>query len=118
MPNKKPAKNAFSFYLDYAMTELRREGNVINSKQDAVPFAHGKWQSMSEDEKAPYKEKAADWKMRVRGTVRRGRLDCAGCCYSRVSLNFSCTLPCNPDWEQCLFSAINCVLCVTKMLLA
>ena len=40
---KKNPKNAFSFYLDYVMKEMRRNGEYCANKSDAVAVAHPQW---------------------------------------------------------------------------
>ena len=40
---KKAPKNAFSFYLDFTVKELRREGQNIGHKSEAVPYASERW---------------------------------------------------------------------------
>jgi len=41
--SKKSPKNAFSFYLDYAVKELRQNGEYCANKSEAVPYAHAQW---------------------------------------------------------------------------
>ena len=41
--SKKAPKNAFSFYLDYTLKEMRRNGEHVSSKAEAVPYAHAQW---------------------------------------------------------------------------
>ena len=37
-------RNAFSFFLDEQVDQLKVEGFTINSKKDAVPAASARWQ--------------------------------------------------------------------------
>lgn len=79
MPAKKrQSKNAFSFYLDEAIVQLRRQGKFIRAKHEAVPFVIEKWKSMTAEEKVPYEKLARDAKLNKDGIFRYGRLDCTG----------------------------------------
>lgn len=41
---KKPARNAFYFFMKELEPQLRREGRVFpNGMQDVVPIAHPRW---------------------------------------------------------------------------
>ena len=40
---KKNPRNAFSFFLDDAVKELRRQGQDVASKKEAVPLSNQKW---------------------------------------------------------------------------
>ena len=40
---KKNPKNAFSFYLDYALKELRENGQRVANKSEAMPYACEQW---------------------------------------------------------------------------
>nr|CAB3263593.1 protein maelstrom 2-like [Phallusia mammillata] len=75
---KKAPRNAFSFYLDEAMKEFKRQGKPVSNKSEAVPLVHETWKNMSPKEKAPYEAKAKEWKMTNRNQPRPGRLDCTG----------------------------------------
>ncbi|XP_076822345.1 protein maelstrom homolog isoform X2 [Clavelina lepadiformis] len=75
---KKAPKNAFSFYLDDVVIELRRSGKSVANKSEAVPLVNDKWKNMTKEEKAPYEQKAKEWKLMNRQQPRSGRLDCTG----------------------------------------
>ena len=40
---KKNPKNAFSFFLDEKIPELRRQGHAVTYKGDAVPYCSDEW---------------------------------------------------------------------------
>ena len=75
---KKNQKNAFSFYLDYIVKELRSEGKHFGNKSEAVPYASERWKDLTPQEKSIYEQKAKDWKVNQKQQPRSGRLDCTG----------------------------------------
>ncbi|XP_039270033.2 protein maelstrom homolog [Styela clava] len=80
MPKKKQApKNAFSFYLDDMIPELRQKGINIRGKHEAVPHVHRMWKELTQAEKSSYEERARQWKItKSERPFRPGRLDCTG----------------------------------------
>ena len=45
-PVKKNLKNGFNFYMDDYIPELRRQGIVIDHKQEAVPYLLADWKAL------------------------------------------------------------------------
>ena len=67
-PPKKPPKNAFSFYMDEFIPDLKKKGVKINHKreflawlrhnddnlEEAVPYLLAEWKALPKEEKHPY----------------------------------------------------------------
>lgn len=66
--NKNP-RNAFSFFLDEQVEQLKLEGFSIGSKKDAVPAACARWKNLPEEMKEKYKEKEKEWKLKKKNTM-------------------------------------------------
>nr|XP_022328465.1 protein maelstrom homolog isoform X2 [Crassostrea virginica] len=65
---KKPARNAFYFFMKDLEPVLKKEGRVFpNGMQDIVPIAHPRWKDLPEKDKALYEKKAKDYKKMMRG---------------------------------------------------
>ncbi|ESP00081.1 hypothetical protein LOTGIDRAFT_158312 [Lottia gigantea] len=65
---KKPARNAFYFYMKELEPSLRKEGRVFpNGMADVVPVAHPRWKSLPESEKDRFESMAKEYKARMRG---------------------------------------------------
>lgn len=78
--NKNP-RNAFSFFLDEQVEQLKLEGFTITSKKDAVPAACARWKKVPEEMKEKYREKEREWKLKKKNsnkdklTGRRERME-------------------------------------------
>eukprot|EP00105_Crassostrea_gigas_P035783 XP_019919931.1 PREDICTED: protein maelstrom homolog [Crassostrea gigas] len=77
---KKPARNAFYFFMKDIEPALRKEGRVFpNGVQDLVPIAHPRWKALPEKDKAIYERKAKECKKQMKGVEGdRFRMDNQG----------------------------------------
>ncbi|KAL4226483.1 hypothetical protein ACF0H5_014466 [Mactra antiquata] len=65
---KKPARNAFYFFMKEIEPQLRREGRVFpNGMADVVVVAHPRWKQLPQKEKERFEEMAKREKNRMRG---------------------------------------------------
>ncbi|XP_060079963.1 uncharacterized protein LOC132559373 [Ylistrum balloti] len=64
---KKPARNAFYFFMLEIEPALRREGRVLNGMQDVVPIAHPRWKTLPDKEKQRFERMAKEYKGKRRG---------------------------------------------------
>ncbi|KAK6173461.1 hypothetical protein SNE40_016906 [Patella caerulea] len=65
---KKPARNAFYFYMKEIESDLRKEGRVFpNGMADLVPVAHPRWKELPEKEKERFEFMAKEYKSKMRG---------------------------------------------------
>ncbi|KAI0213529.1 maelstrom-like protein [Lamellibrachia satsuma] len=78
MPKKKQARNAFYWFMQDIIPDLRREGRVFpNGMQDVVPVATPRWKALSEADRERYENKAKLEKKRARQSGS-GRMDNIG----------------------------------------
>ncbi|CBY34310.1 unnamed protein product [Oikopleura dioica] len=67
--------------MDDYIPELRRQGIVIDHKQEAVPYLLADWKALSKEEKAPFEARAEEWKIATHGRNARPdheKLNCFG----------------------------------------
>ncbi|KAF6023508.1 MAEL [Bugula neritina] len=69
MPGKnKQQKNAFYFYMQELMQDLKREGRVFpGGLADVVPIAHPRFKALDDKEKERFENMAKEFKKRMRG---------------------------------------------------
>ncbi|XP_059824466.1 protein maelstrom homolog isoform X4 [Hypanus sabinus] len=62
MPRRKPARNAYHFFMLEKIPELRQRGIEVRGLKDAVPLCGSEWESLNESEKEKYVQMAHQWK--------------------------------------------------------
>ncbi|PNI48285.1 MAEL isoform 4 [Pan troglodytes] len=62
MPNRKPSRNAYYFFVQEKIPELRRRGLPVARVADAIPYCSADWALLREEEKEKYAEMAREWK--------------------------------------------------------
>ncbi|XP_057350952.1 protein maelstrom homolog isoform X4 [Manis pentadactyla] len=62
MPNRKASRNAFYFFVQEKMPELRRQGLSVARVADAIPYCSSDWMLLREEEKEKYTEMAREWR--------------------------------------------------------
>ncbi|XP_073077305.1 protein maelstrom homolog isoform X4 [Manis javanica] len=62
MPNRKASRNAFYFFVQEKMPELRRQGLSVSRVADAAPYCSSDWMLLREEEKKKYTEMAREWR--------------------------------------------------------
>lgn len=73
---KKAPRNAFSFFLDEKIEELKAQGFTIHNKGDGVSYANREWKNLPQELKEKYKRKEKEWKQKNK--IKPGKLDCRG----------------------------------------
>uniref|UniRef100_A0A6I8NJF3 Protein maelstrom homolog n=1 Tax=Ornithorhynchus anatinus TaxID=9258 RepID=A0A6I8NJF3_ORNAN len=62
MPNRRPTRNAYYFFVLEKMPELRRQGLAVSRVVDAIPLCSADWGLLTEEEREKYVEMAREWK--------------------------------------------------------
>ncbi|XP_004613785.1 protein maelstrom homolog [Sorex araneus] len=62
MPNRKASRNAYYFFVQEKIPELRRRGLPVARVADAIPYCSADWALLSEEEKEKYAEMAREWR--------------------------------------------------------
>ncbi|XP_036891032.1 protein maelstrom homolog isoform X1 [Sturnira hondurensis] len=62
MPNRKATRNAYYFFVQEKIPELRRRGLPVARVADAVPYCSADWALLGQDEKEKYAEMARAWR--------------------------------------------------------
>ncbi|XP_049633547.1 protein maelstrom homolog [Suncus etruscus] len=62
MPNRKASRNAYYFFVQEKIPELRRRGLPVARVADAIPYCSTDWALLSEEEKEKYAEMAREWR--------------------------------------------------------
>ncbi|XP_072901422.1 protein maelstrom homolog isoform X5 [Hemitrygon akajei] len=71
MPRRKPARNAYHFFMLEKIPELRQRGIEVRGLKDAVPLCGSEWESLNESEKEKYVQMAHQWKAEKEKTVNK-----------------------------------------------
>ncbi|XP_008151329.2 protein maelstrom homolog [Eptesicus fuscus] len=62
MPNRKATRNAYYFFVQEKIPELRRRGLPVARVADAIPHCSADWALLSQDEKEKYADMARAWR--------------------------------------------------------
>nr|2CTO_A Chain A, novel protein [Homo sapiens] len=62
MPNRKASRNAYYFFVQEKIPELRRRGLPVARVADAIPYCSSDWALLREEEKEKYAEMAREWR--------------------------------------------------------
>ncbi|XP_054443541.1 protein maelstrom homolog [Pteronotus mesoamericanus] len=62
MPNRKASRNAYYFFVQEKIPELRRRGLPVARVADAVPYCSADWALLGQDEKEKYADMARAWR--------------------------------------------------------
>lgn len=62
MPNKKAGRNAYFFFVQDMIPELRRRGMQVSGVKEAIPLCSDQWAILSVEEKERYAERARKFK--------------------------------------------------------
>ncbi|XP_063481125.1 protein maelstrom homolog isoform X4 [Symphalangus syndactylus] len=62
MPNRKASRNAYYFFVQEKIPELRRRGLPVARVADAIPYCSADWTLLREEEKEKYAEMAREWR--------------------------------------------------------
>uniref|UniRef100_A0A8C8UFP5 Protein maelstrom homolog n=1 Tax=Peromyscus maniculatus bairdii TaxID=230844 RepID=A0A8C8UFP5_PERMB len=62
MPNRRASRNAYYFFVQEKIPELRRRGLPVARVADAIPYCSADWALLREDEKEKYSEMAREWR--------------------------------------------------------
>ncbi|XP_011946507.1 PREDICTED: protein maelstrom homolog isoform X1 [Cercocebus atys] len=62
MPNRKASRNAYYFFVQEKIPELRRRGLPVARVADAIPYCSADWALLREEEKEKYAEMAREWR--------------------------------------------------------
>uniref|UniRef100_A0A8D0P2D7 Protein maelstrom homolog n=2 Tax=Sus scrofa TaxID=9823 RepID=A0A8D0P2D7_PIG len=62
MPNRRGSRNAYYFFVQEKIPELRRRGLPVARVADAIPYCSADWALLREEEKEKYSEMAREWK--------------------------------------------------------
>ncbi|XP_020384233.2 protein maelstrom homolog isoform X1 [Rhincodon typus] len=62
MPQKKPTRNPFYFFMLEKIPELRRQGFEVKGLKDAAPLCSSAWTSLTALEKEKFAQMAHEWK--------------------------------------------------------
>ncbi|KAM5237492.1 protein maelstrom homolog [Ctenodactylus gundi] len=62
MPNRKASRNAYYFFVQEKIPELRRRGLPVVRVAHAIPYCSADWARLTEEEKEKYAEMAREWR--------------------------------------------------------
>ncbi|XP_058396146.1 protein maelstrom homolog isoform X2 [Diceros bicornis minor] len=62
MPNRKASRNAYYFFVQEKIPELRGRGLPVARVADAIPYCSADWALLREEEKEKYAEMAREWR--------------------------------------------------------
>uniref|UniRef100_A0A8C5KA98 Protein maelstrom homolog n=1 Tax=Jaculus jaculus TaxID=51337 RepID=A0A8C5KA98_JACJA len=62
MPNRRASRNAYYFFVQEKIPELRRRGLAVARVADAIPHCSADWALLREEEKEKYSEMAREWR--------------------------------------------------------
>nr|XP_040134005.1 protein maelstrom homolog isoform X2 [Ictidomys tridecemlineatus] len=62
MPNRRASRNAYYFFVQEKIPELRRRGLPVARVADAIPYCSADWALLREEEKEKYTEMAREWR--------------------------------------------------------
>ncbi|KAF3823462.1 hypothetical protein GH733_010898, partial [Mirounga leonina] len=62
MPNRRASRNAYYFFVQEKIPELRRRGLPVARVADAIPYCSADWTLLREEEKEKYAEMAREWR--------------------------------------------------------
>ncbi|KAI4548686.1 hypothetical protein MG293_001016 [Ovis ammon polii] len=62
MPNRRASRNAYYFFVQEKIPELRRRGLPVARVADAIPYCSADWALLKEEEKEKYAEMAREWR--------------------------------------------------------
>nr|KAF6413702.1 maelstrom spermatogenic transposon silencer [Molossus molossus] len=62
MPNRKASRNAYYFFVQEKIPELRRRGLPVARVADAIPYCSADWALLGQDEKDKYADMARAWR--------------------------------------------------------
>uniref|UniRef100_A0A8C2V4A5 Protein maelstrom homolog n=3 Tax=Chinchilla lanigera TaxID=34839 RepID=A0A8C2V4A5_CHILA len=62
MPNRRASRNAYYFFVQERIPELRRRGLPVTRVADAIPHCSAEWALLREEEKEKYSEMAREWR--------------------------------------------------------
>nr|XP_060500909.1 protein maelstrom homolog [Panthera onca] len=62
MPNRRTSRNAYYFFVQEKIPELRRRGLPVARVADAIPYCSADWALLREEEKEKYAEMAREWR--------------------------------------------------------
>ncbi|KAF6293238.1 maelstrom spermatogenic transposon silencer [Rhinolophus ferrumequinum] len=62
MPNRKASRNAYYFFVQEKIPELRQRGLPVARVADAIPYCSADWALLREDEKEKYADMAREWR--------------------------------------------------------
>ncbi|KAB0361814.1 hypothetical protein FD755_002393 [Muntiacus reevesi] len=62
MPNRRASRNAYYFFVQEKIPELRRRGLPVARVVDAIPYCSADWALLREEEKEKYAEMAREWR--------------------------------------------------------
>ncbi|GCB80714.1 hypothetical protein scyTo_0016353 [Scyliorhinus torazame] len=62
MPQKRPLRNPFYFFMLEKIPELRRQGLQVKGLKDAAPLCSSAWTSLTALEKEKFAQMADQWK--------------------------------------------------------
>ncbi|XP_021100391.1 protein maelstrom homolog isoform X3 [Heterocephalus glaber] len=62
MPNRRASRNAYYFFVQEKIPELRRRGLPVARVADAIPYCSADWALLREEEKEKYSEMAREWR--------------------------------------------------------
>ncbi|KAH0502620.1 Protein maelstrom-like protein [Microtus ochrogaster] len=62
MPNRRANRNAYYFFVQEKIPELRQRGLPVARVADAIPYCSADWALLREDEKEKYSEMAREWR--------------------------------------------------------
>nr|XP_019602890.1 PREDICTED: protein maelstrom homolog [Rhinolophus sinicus] len=62
MPNRKASRNAYYFFVQEKIPELRQRGLPVARVADAIPYCSADWALLREEDKEKYADMAREWR--------------------------------------------------------